>query len=726
MALPYTLTPDFPRAVDNLIQDAAVSDSTLHSRAQCYLDVFSKLNSSHGSVHPGPAWAERIHKASPLSPPFTTPNLFSAMYEVADELGLVAGRRYVSTAVCVCGEHAARADADGATGGAGAQNFHSGRADEVRAALHHLASAWAAFLLWPFYAHGREDLVRERDDDLPEASGYETPTAESIARAQRRRLKQQVLARDDSLCFVSGALDSSAYTFERPLPPGVTRITSCRTVSIIPPKVFAPPDASEGRDVQSGQDIMFGVLKGFCGLDAALLAEQAQGPANTLLMNGSAEDAFGMLVWCLHPTETPDRYELKSYDPVYNNGIGLARPPVCTHVTFVDHSLSTSGHGVDLPDRALLRAHAALAGVLHRGGAVDAFRILRYAHDVPSGYGHRGSAYPASTGGAFWRSVVEYGGPEPSPTDVLVKLVSVALNPVDTFVQAQGIPGLVPGYPCVVVGFDGAGTVEVGAEVANVAKGDKVYVAPIFLAIYSLSDLRADRLVQGTFNTNNAHTTFQEYTLQPAKYVAKVPATVSLCLATVVNGIWGHEENSNSARLTPPWEEGGTTKYAGQAALILGGGTNVGQYGFSPIITTASPKNTALLKALGATHVLDRALPPDALRAALPATPITYVYDAFGRGRDAQRLGYSVLAPGGAFVSVIPFDDGALTDLVEESERKGVGKRIARTRASYTFPGNGGLGIEIFKRLTGWLGSGAIVVRPSLHMKHLTACYGGC
>ena len=67
---------------------------------------------------------------------------------------------------------------------------------------------------------------------------------------------------------------------------------------------------------------------------------------------------------------------------------------------------------MDLPSRTLLRAHAALAGVLHQSGAVDAFRILRYVHDAPSGYGHRGSVYPASTGRAFWRSVVEYGGLE--------------------------------------------------------------------------------------------------------------------------------------------------------------------------------------------------------------------------------------------------------------------------------------------------------------------------
>ncbi|PIL26582.1 hypothetical protein GSI_12340 [Ganoderma sinense ZZ0214-1] len=33
------------------------------------------------------------------------------MYQVADELGLVAGKRYVPTAIRVCAEHAARAHA---------------------------------------------------------------------------------------------------------------------------------------------------------------------------------------------------------------------------------------------------------------------------------------------------------------------------------------------------------------------------------------------------------------------------------------------------------------------------------------------------------------------------------------------------------------------------------------------------------------------------------------
>lgn len=136
--------------------------------------------------------------------------------------------------------------------------------------------------------------------------------------------------------------------------------------------------------------------------------------------------------------------------------------------------------------------------------------------------------------------------------------------------------------------------------------------------------------------------------------------------------------------------------------------------GFSPIITTASPKHTAYLQSLGATHVLDRSLPSSDLRAALSTLTggkqIQYVHDSFGRDREAQRLGFSALAPGGAFVTVNPRDHEHIADLVEESEKRGEGKRVARAFGSYEVPGNGKLGDEIFSRLTGWLESGAIVV----------------
>ncbi|KAM5539562.1 hypothetical protein V8D89_006671 [Ganoderma adspersum] len=395
--VPYTLTPEFTQAVDNLIRDVTVSDTTLHSRAQQYLDVLKGTN----HVQHYPAWAERIHQASSYPPPFTTPRLFNTVYQVADELGLVAGRRYVSAAICVCAEHAARADA-----GTGPDE----RAALVRA-FHELSSTWAAFLLWPFYAYGRdEDGVLERDD-LPEASDDATPTAESMARAQRRRCRDLVMARDNHRCFLSGGLDRSAYFDGTPLPAGVTGVVRCCTVSIIPAEVLQP-DSNQ-------QDIMCGIniLKRFCGIDAATLAEHAHGPANTLLMHGWAADALTMFLWWLLPTETPNRYEVKISDPVYD--ISLCHPPP-SHVTFADHS----GSGVDLPSRELLRTHTALALVLHRSGAKDAFGILQNV--VPSRCHRRGrgraarsdrpslssSLYPGAMGGAFWRSVVEYEGPE--------------------------------------------------------------------------------------------------------------------------------------------------------------------------------------------------------------------------------------------------------------------------------------------------------------------------
>ena len=51
--------------------------------------------------------------------------------------------------------------------------------------------------------------------------------------------RTQVMSRDNYRCFVSGAIDSSVYTFGRPLPVGVTRVTPCRAIPIIPPEVFA-------------------------------------------------------------------------------------------------------------------------------------------------------------------------------------------------------------------------------------------------------------------------------------------------------------------------------------------------------------------------------------------------------------------------------------------------------------------------------------------------------
>ena len=70
-----------------------------------------------------------------------------------------------------------------------------------------------------------------------------------------------------------------------------------------------------------------------------------------------------------------------------------------------------------------------------------------------------------------------------------------------------------------------------------------------------------------------------------------------------------------------------------------------------------------------------------------------------------------MVSPGGAFVTANPLELTDIADLIEESEKKGESKRIGQAWGSYNAPGYEDLGEEIYKRLTGWLGTGTIVVR---------------
>ena len=89
--------------------------------------------------------------------------------------------------------------------------------------------------------------------------------------------------------------------------------------------------------------------------------------------------------------------------------------------------------------------------------------------------------------------------------------------------------------------------------------------------------------------------------------------------------------------------------------------------GFSPIITTASPKHTEYLKTIGATHVLDRNLPVQNLSqkvAEIAKVPVLHVFDAVSLP-DTQALGLRLLASGGQLAVVLP-------PAVEASEGKTV------------------------------------------------------
>ncbi len=107
--------------------------------------------------------------------------------------------------------------------------------------------------------------------------------------------------------------------------------------------------------------------------------------------------------------------------------------------------------------------------------------------------------------------------PTPGPQDVLVKIAATALNPLDWKIQAFGL--YVQKYPYI-AGCEAAGTVEeVGGEVKNLAKGDKMY-ALLYTWLYAPSADAFCSLFQGDFA--NTHATFQQYCLVPAERTSKV------------------------------------------------------------------------------------------------------------------------------------------------------------------------------------------------------------
>lgn len=183
-------------------------------------------------------------------------------------------------------------------------------------------------------------------------------------------------------------------------------------------------------------------------------------------------------------------------------------------------------------------------------------------------------------------------------------------------------------------------------------------------------------------------------------------------LGTAVLGLYTprtpEDIECGSAQLTAPWDSDGRGIYAGRPFVVLGASSSVGQYalqlarlsGFSPIIVTASLHHTDYLKSLGATHVVDRHLPFEALRsnlAAITSKPFEVIFDAVSLP-DTQSVAYDLLAPGGCLVLVL---FPAITLIAN--------KRIAKVFGQVNFPPeNLEVGVSLYKVLPELLAEGAI------------------
>ncbi|OCH89713.1 GroES-like protein [Obba rivulosa] len=288
--------------------------------------------------------------------------------------------------------------------------------------------------------------------------------------------------------------------------------------------------------------------------------------------------------------------------------------------------------------------------------------------------------------------------PKPGPGELLVKVQAAALNPIDWMVQVYGI--LIQDFPAV-RGSDAAGTVEeVGEGVTGFTPGDKV----IFQGTYAIT-----------------HATFQQYALSNADVTAKIPsnitldqaATIPLGLATAAIALF----DAGSAGFPPPWEEEGRGKFSDKPIVVFGGAASVGQYviqlaklsGFSPIIATASLKNTPLLKSLGATHVLDRNLSSDALLAEVSritaGAPVEVIYDVAALSRT-QTVALDILALGGTLVMPMPEP----TDVAKRPEA--LGKRVVGVIGSVNNPDRRKTGRSLYAKISALLESGEIKPNP--------------
>ena len=194
------------------------------------------------------------------------------------------------------------------------------------------------------------------------------------------------------------------------------------------------------------------------------------------------------------------------------------------------------------------------------------------------------AAYINQTGPADNIIIGELPDPQPSGTQVLVRVKAASVNPIDTYVRS----GLAapPNMPLpFIVGSDLAGVVEaLGPDAKRFRVGDRVWGAN-----------------QGILGRQG---TFAELAAIDEQWLYPTPATVSdeQAAALALVGITSHLGLVEEARLQP-----------GEVVLVNGGSGGVGStviqmaraLGGVVIATTSGAKKMEHCRSLGANHVLD-------------------------------------------------------------------------------------------------------------------------
>lgn len=245
------------------------------------------------------------------------------------------------------------------------------------------------------------------------------------------------------------------------------------------------------------------------------------------------------------------------------------------------------------------------------------------------------AAYIDSVGPA---DVIRHGDlpvPPVGPTDVLVRVEAVAVNPVDTFVRSGAYATPLP-FPFV-VGRDLVGEVALaGTGAAGFAPGQRVWCNSLGHAgrqgsCAQYATVAAERLYAAPPDIAGEH------------LVAAAHPAASAWLALFRHG-----------RLRP-----GETVYIGGGAGNVGGAAvALAARAGARVVATARAEDAAAVRYLGAAEVLDHHS-PDLVEQARRAAPDGYDVHLDTSGRGALADAVDLLAHGGRLVAMVGLGKGA-------------------------------------------------------------------
>lgn len=270
-------------------------------------------------------------------------------------------------------------------------------------------------------------------------------------------------------------------------------------------------------------------------------------------------------------------------------------------------------------------------------------------------------------GGPEVLRVEEVPRPTGLPTEVVVRVEAVGLNPVEAFVRAGGFPLI--GQPPFVLGWDIAGVVEEVVPGTNRFKpGDEVFGMPLF---------------------PRAAGAYAEYVAAPARQLARKPRSLDFVHAAALPlaGLTAWQALHDVARVGP-----------GQRVLIHAGGGGVGHLAVqiaknlgAHVVTTVSADKLDFVRDLGADELVDYR----ARDFAETVRDVDVVIESIGG--DYARRSLRTLKPGGMLVTLVERMNAALAADVIASGRRFAGVSVE--------PDASGL-----ERLASWVDEGQLRV----------------